>query len=196
MVRKMSETVAVALVSGGIAGVVGLIGALLAYRSAKNQGQVSLSVANQAAQVELEGMRVENERLREQRREEKRDHRQDAYHQLLDIATKLYRKFGVRVEQSASEDLLEEYNRLIAGLLLYAPDAVRDRAYDLNDIVGDAWTGVADQDSSLTDAEKWEKASRPHKERVADAINALVEVMRDDIVVLVEGDRPLNPPLG
>jgi hypothetical protein len=177
----MSDTVAVALITGGLAGAAGLASGILAYRSAKSQGETNLAIAGRGADVELQKITAENERLREQRREDERQQRLGSYHQLVNISTKLYRAFGDAVEKSETEKLIEEYNWLLAGLLLYAPESVQDRAYELNDIVRDTGEALEEQDSSLSEAERWREASAPYEDMLGNAVNQLAAAMRADI---------------
>jgi hypothetical protein len=185
----VSDTIAVALITGGLSVASGLTGAMVAYRAARQQGEVTIEVARQAADVELRKVGAENERLREQRREDRRGERQDSYHQLIDAATKLWRLFGVAVEPAETEKLMTEYNWLIAGVVLYAPDSVRDSAYELNDIVVQAWEEAEGPERSLPDAEGWQAASAPHQDKMTGAINALVAVMRADVLEGVAGAK-------
>lgn len=177
----MTDTIAVALITGGLTGVTGLVGGLLGYRSAKNQGAVTLAVSNQAAGVELQKIGAENARLREQRRADEREKRMGSYQELVDISTKLYRLFGEPAEESKTEPLVERYNWLLAGLLLYAPDEVERRAYALNDVIREAWTAYEEGDAALPEAERWQASSMPYRDALGDAVNDLGNAMREDV---------------
>ncbi len=187
----MSETIAVALITGGLTGITGLCGGLLGYRSAKNQGAVTLAVSNQAAGVELQKIGAENARLREQRRADAREKRMGSYQELVDISTKIYRLFGESVEKSRIEPLVERYNWLFAGLLLFAPDEVEDRAYVLNDVIRDAWAKYEEADPAQTEAERWRLASKPYEDALGNALNDLGFAMRKDIQ---KSDESLDGP--
>jgi hypothetical protein len=183
----VSDTVAVALITGGLTGITGLVSGLLGYRSARNQGAVTLSVANQTAGVELQKIKAENDRLREQRRAEATEKRMGSYQELVDISTKLYRLFGEAVEKARIEPLVEQYNWLLAGLLLYAPDEVQDRAYELNGVIGDAWTAF-EEDPSQSESERWRLASMPFEKALGKAVNELGYAMRTDVQSPAESD--------
>ena len=120
----MSDVVAVAAITGAV----GLASNALTYRLTKSQGRQNVEIARRQGQVELEKSQAETERLlRCGYREAERRNRQGTYHEFIQIATVLYQRFGNPpgpVDEFNA--LIDRYNELYAGAMLFAPEPVRD----------------------------------------------------------------------
>ena len=186
----MSDVVAVAAITGAV----GLASNALTYRLTKSQGRQNVEIARRQGQVELEKSQAETERLRGGYREAERRNRQGTYHEFIQIATVLYQRFGNPpgpVDEFNA--LIDRYNELYAGVMLFAPEPVRDAMARANEIfiatIGEGHSKtqmlLKGEDPDTWWREKgapiWIEVSSPRKESFHEALGLLNEEMRKDI---------------
>jgi hypothetical protein len=186
----MSDVVAVALITGGFA----LVANLLTYRVTKRQGQNNVAIAQHQSDIELQKVEAENERLRNEYRESERQNRQGTYHEFIKVATMLYQRFGGTPGFTTDLNaLIDRYNALYAGVMLFAPEPVRDSMAGANSIFESL---IAEAQPKTREPEEgedletwwrnagipaWVEASTPRKQAFHDALGLLNEEMRKDI---------------
>lgn len=122
----MDDTVAVALITGGSTALVGAIANMLSWRT-----------ASQSRQVELARINADTERLRLEHSEAERQHRQGSYHQFLMLLNDLDLLAGgyADLDEARYEDWMSQYYKMLIGLDIFAPRAVRDALDALDKVV-------------------------------------------------------------
>lgn len=175
----MSDTVAVALITG----VVGVVGSLLTWFAARR-----------GAAVELERIKAENHRLRVQHSEDERRHRQGTYHNLLCALMRLDTMgIGLRpASQAEFAEWLEDYHSLSEGLLLFAPQSVCEALTEtrrcllaFGEVLGTSTAGE----------EHFRRTYQDHRHAIRGSMKSLVDAMRRDVSAhLADGESASSPP--
>jgi hypothetical protein len=190
----MSDVVAVALITGGASLVGAGIGAYTTFRISNRNAETTVQTAKQAAEVELEKIRAENERLRAQHQEGERQARKNLYTRLL---AALHDLDELAQGTPSTGEVKTSSNRVVllhSEMLLVAPRNVSDVMSPVIDSLGNIWrTGVAkkqDGDSRPFGA-RWKEAYQENREDATSKEGKLVAAMYQDISL---DSEPSDPP--
>ncbi len=163
-----------------IAGSVGLIGNVTTYFTAKRGAAATVATAERSAAVELERIRAENERLRDQHREDERRNRQGTYHRMIAVLDRLdYYATGYPPRDEQYDETVAEFNYLYGGILLFGPPSVTNEVGPLLQILSEVGRGMAAAEG--TRAERWREAYLPRRDDFTRAQGRLVAAMHADV---------------
>ena len=135
--------------------------------------------ARKTAQVSLQAIRAENERLREQHREDHLRNRQTTYHLFLTADRDLENMLTGEMPHTAEEQLAlyREWRRLAIGCGLFGTEEVRRRSQQLFD----EYMSVGKEIDARSDLATITAAFRAHQSAISKARESLIEAMRADV---------------
>jgi len=169
----MSDVAAVAAITGGVSVLTSGVTAAVTWAVSKN-----------STSVELAKVSAENERLQQSNREEERRNRQSAYHQFLDVLTRVFQSFGTETTYADLPKTFDEYNHLLSGVLLFGPPSVREGATKVNRVYEKIWTTLEDQEKEhpeKTVKECWRDATSGLAKDFSKASRELTSLMHADV---------------
>jgi hypothetical protein len=169
----MSEVAAVAAITGGVTVMTSGITGFVAWRVSKN-----------SSSVELGRVTAETERLNLGNREDERRHRQSTYHKFIRILIRLYQLLGAEVGEVEVQKISDEYNELLAGVLLFGSPSVRAEADALNDVYNEIGLAFAQGETARPEdpfERVWSEETRPFAKRFSDHHWRLIPLMHADV---------------
>jgi hypothetical protein len=176
----MSEVAVVAAITGGASALTSGITAAVTYAVSRN-----------SSTVELAKVRAENDRLQQSNREEERRNRQATYHQFIEAATKVAQILGFPTPTEVRAERCNEYNRLISGVLVFSPPAVRQGAIALNEVYEDFWPAFEEQENKYPEKKSedwWRDATSGRLEEFQEKGSTLIELMHQDVTRGITSD--------
>jgi hypothetical protein len=147
-------------------------------------GLVTWKVSKNSSSVELVKVAAENHRLQYGNQEEERRNRQATYHQFLDVIVFVFQILGVRADEAERKSLLDSYNHLLSGVLLFGDPSVRKGAYNLNTLYNAmlaAHEAEMASNPEKSDAECWQVATTQRADEFKACASKLVQLMHEDV---------------
>jgi hypothetical protein len=193
----MSDVVAASLITG----VVAIAGYFATYYGSKRQAETHIQSVERQTAVELAKVNAENERLRRQHQEAERQHRQGTYHHMLAVLDRMdmYATGYAPDDESAYMVTLEEFNNLVGGIHLFAPQSVRAALAGLSHEMEELGRRIArlgaagrrflpPRSPELSYTVRFTKAYGSRRREIIEATARLIEAMRADITREILGD--------
>jgi hypothetical protein len=178
--QVVSDVVAVGLITAGASILTGAIAAIMTYKVSNRNAETTVATVERQAEVELEKVKAENERLREQHREAERQNRQGTYHRLLAMFDR--RDAWSRNPKATGkqfETLVEEFDFLHGGVLLFGDEEVIEALSSvvrLLAVIG-AGRGPVEQEGRV----RLREAYRHHRVELIQAQGPVIVAMRADL---------------
>jgi hypothetical protein len=180
MMGSVSDVVAVALITGGVSAITGAIGAFTTYKVGQRNAETTIATVERQADVELEKVKAENERLRDQHREAERQNRQGTYHRMLAMFDRLDAwSRNPKATGKQFEALVEEFDFLHGGVLLFGDEDVIEALHPvvmlLNRIGGGH--GPEEEETRV----RLRAAYQHHRVELMQEQGAVINAMRTDL---------------
>ena len=168
--------------AAAIAGAVGVAGNITTYVVSRQQAKTAIASAKGQSEVELEKVRAENERLREEHREAERQNRQGTYHRFLAALDRfdMMATGNTPATDAHFSELLGEYNQLYGAIRLFGAEPVRTALNPVVRLFVEVGAAMGDAEGE-TSAARFAEAYNPRRETIIEATAALTDAMREDI---------------
>lgn len=167
----MGEVATIAAIAGGIA-------------STSITGIVTWKVSKNSSSVELVKVAAENHRLRYGDREDERRNRQTTYHSFFDALTSIYQILGVPIKKPNKQEMFASYNHLVAGVMLFGPPLVREKAKAVNAVYNRIWPTFREEEREhpeKPEEECWATATAALKAEFNATVTEMVHCMHADV---------------
>jgi len=183
--RSVSDAVAIALITGASTGLVGIIGAYLAFLTGRRQAKAALDTVRAQGDIEIR-------RLHEQFREDERRRRQDLYADAL-AALNTLDAMGNRLQEVTApkfERWALDYYDLSNRLQLFTPAPVRSALINVETALSRLFVKLKDPADDAAYAQSLIEAWEGHRGTFTAVLSELRDAMRADVAVHVPGGSP------
>jgi len=140
---------------------------------------------------------AENSRLQQGNREEERRNRQSAYHDFLDALTAIYQALGSAVQKQRRNEITNNYNHLLSGVVLFGPPRVREAATDVQLLMREIWAAeqsASEEHPEQPDPDRWRDATVGFRNEFSAKFTRLVDVMHKDVTRGITEDAEQPAP--
>lgn len=178
----MSEVAVVAAITGGASVLTSAVTAMVTW-----------AVSQNSATVELAKVAEETKRMNLGNREEERRNRQSTYHEFIRVLIHFYQALGHEVTRKEADTLCDEYNDLLAGVMLFGPPSVRDGADEINEVYNELCNAVAQQEIASPNEsfeQHWQQATAPFALPFSERYWDLIALMHADVTDGIIEDSP------
>jgi hypothetical protein len=178
----VSDVVAVGLITAGASVATAIIGGVVTARVNRRTADAAVRTAHQQGEIELA-------KIESQHREERRQHRYDAYHRLINTMNRMdsYGTGSIPPGENFERQHEQVATDLSAVLLLGTDDVIK-AVGSLQDVFGRIQTD-AEQQGGPTERvtlDNWQSVYGPYRDELTGQVFRVLSVMRQDMLTGVD----------